>query len=107
MLRRIGGDIVLTVHDDGCGFDASALSDGFGLAGMRERIALVRGHLEVRSAPGSGSTLTVALPVEGASAAGAPAAVASSSAGTPAGGTSTGAAARQPGAVAGGPGVPV
>jgi len=75
VLRRVGADVVLTVHDDGCGFDAgalgdggvrsdgSAVSEGFGLAGMRERVALVRGRLEVRSTPGLGSTLSVALPV--------------------------------------------
>jgi signal transduction histidine kinase len=54
---------VLTVHDDGTGFDPSSLSHGFGLPGMRDRLALVRGSLEVGSSPGAGTTLTISLPL--------------------------------------------
>jgi two-component system sensor histidine kinase DegS len=37
--------------------------DGLGLLGMRERIALVDGRLEVESSPGSGTTLSFEVPV--------------------------------------------
>jgi signal transduction histidine kinase len=62
LLDEVGGAIRLTVHDDGRGFDPAAASDGYGLAGMRDRLALVRGHLDTTSEEGRGTTLTVTLP---------------------------------------------
>jgi signal transduction histidine kinase len=61
-----GQSVVLTVRDDGTGFDPSRtgefLRDGhFGLTGMRERVALLGGDFEVTSTPGQGTTLQVAL----------------------------------------------
>ncbi len=50
----------LSVTDDGRGFDITADSTGFGLRGMRERLALVGGTLDVTSTP-AGTSLTVAL----------------------------------------------
>jgi len=41
------------VADDGEGFDADAPTVGFGVAGMRERAALMGGRLELRSSPGA------------------------------------------------------
>jgi two-component system, NarL family, sensor histidine kinase DevS len=52
----------VTVRDDGRGFDPMAQSDGFGLLGMRERVELIRGTLEVTSSPGEGTTITATLP---------------------------------------------
>lgn len=64
--------VSLTVEDDGGGFDATqALSrttlpgHGFGLVGMAERLALVRGMIEIDSRPGAGTTLFARIPVEG------------------------------------------
>ncbi|MGX5771951.1 sensor histidine kinase [Microbacterium trichothecenolyticum] len=57
-----GGAAVLEVSDDGRGFDVSPPGRGFGLEGMRERVALAAGALEVASAPGRGTTLTIRLP---------------------------------------------
>ncbi len=51
----------LTVHDDGHGFDAELPGGGFGLGGMRDRLALVGGSLEVRSDE-HGTELTATLP---------------------------------------------
>ncbi len=48
--------------DDGRGFDLAAESDGFGFVDMRERLALVGGVLELRSAPGDGTTVTARIP---------------------------------------------
>lgn len=56
------GSAALAVTDDGHGFDPGESGTGFGLDGMRERVALVGGTLEVSSAPGQGTTLRVALP---------------------------------------------
>lgn len=56
---------VLTVSDDGCGFDtATAKRHSFGLRSMQERLALVGGSLELKSASGSGTTLTARVPCE-------------------------------------------
>ena len=58
--------IRLTIEDDGCGFDLSRVikrpSGGLGLAGMRERLSLVCGELEIESIPGRGTTLFVRIP---------------------------------------------
>lgn len=51
----------LVVTDDGHGFDPATRSDGFGLGGMRDRLALVGGALDVSSS-GSGTTLIATLP---------------------------------------------
>ena len=58
-------EIVLSVADDGAGFDPAAASAGFGLAGLRKRLTLVRGNLAVSAAPGSGTTLVATLPAAG------------------------------------------
>jgi signal transduction histidine kinase len=50
---RLGADVVLTVIDDGRGFDPSAPAAGYGLEGMRERVALVGGGFEIDSSPGT------------------------------------------------------
>jgi signal transduction histidine kinase len=57
--------ISLSIADDGTGFDASARSTGFGLDGMRERLAFVRGELLVTAAPGGGTTLVASVPAIG------------------------------------------
>ncbi|HET6551605.1 MAG TPA: GAF domain-containing sensor histidine kinase [Solirubrobacter sp.] len=54
--------IALTVRDDGGGFDPLQGTSGFGLLGMRERLALVGGTLQVESAPGEGTLLRAHIP---------------------------------------------
>lgn len=52
--------VVLTVRDDGTGFDADAIldQDRFGLLGMRERAAMIDAHLRIDSSLGHGTTVT-------------------------------------------------
>jgi signal transduction histidine kinase len=52
----------LTVQDDGVGFDPEARTQGFGLTGIRERVELLCGELELSSIADKGTTLTVAVP---------------------------------------------
>ncbi len=52
----------LRVVDDGTGFDPAAASGGFGLSGLRDRIALVGGSVSVDGTPGA-TTLTARLPL--------------------------------------------
>jgi signal transduction histidine kinase len=67
-LRTLGGRAVLTVADDGDGFDApdelEELTRGrhFGVAGMRERAQVAGGDLSLESAPGEGCVLSVWVP---------------------------------------------
>lgn len=53
----------LTVRDDGRGFDTRASTDGFGLSGMRDRLALVDGSLDISSSATEGTSLVARLPV--------------------------------------------
>ena len=57
------GVVHLSVRDDGSGFDPHAHSDGFGLLGMRERVALLDGELLVDSTPGLGTVISARIPV--------------------------------------------
>jgi signal transduction histidine kinase len=57
------GTLLVEVRDDGAGFEPAAATAGFGLLGMRERIELVQGELDIDSAAGAGTTLTVRIPV--------------------------------------------
>lgn len=60
-----GPPLRLRIRDDGRGFDPSAVGAGrLGLISMRERAAAIGAHLEVASAPGAGTTITVTLPAE-------------------------------------------
>jgi signal transduction histidine kinase len=53
-------DIVL--RDDGSGFQPDGATGGFGLVGMRERVALVHGSLDIETAPGAGTTIRARIP---------------------------------------------
>lgn len=55
------GEINVLVRDDGGGFDPNAPSSGFGLTGMRERVALAGGHLDISSSS-DGTTVVASLP---------------------------------------------
>jgi len=62
-LTREDSAVVLTVSDDGIGFDPDGSGPGFGLIGMRERVSLTGGRLEIESQDGAGTTLRATLPV--------------------------------------------
>jgi signal transduction histidine kinase len=67
-LRHEAGLLTLIVRDDGSGFDTNAPAGrhGLGLYSMRERIRALHGSLNVRSSPGSGTTVVAAIPLPGA-----------------------------------------
>ena len=56
--------IQVSIRDDGTGFDPATRTEGFGVLGMRERVALLHGTLEIESAPGHGTTVRSTLPVQ-------------------------------------------
>jgi chemotaxis family two-component system sensor kinase Cph1 len=61
--------VMMIIEDDGQGFSSDAAEPGnlppkrLGLLGIRERVALVDGSLEVESAPGGGTTVFVRIPL--------------------------------------------
>lgn len=67
--RQEADCLILTVADTGCGFDPhQQASDGqsFGLAQVRERVASStrgRGHVDLQSTPGRGTTVRISLPL--------------------------------------------
>ena len=55
------GKLLIEVQDDGAGFDPELASEGFGLAGMRERVSLVGGTLSIDSGE-RGTLVSACLP---------------------------------------------
>jgi signal transduction histidine kinase len=58
------GEIRIRVRDDGGGFDPAVASVGRGLTGMRERIELIGGQIEVGSKPGEGTEVSATFPLD-------------------------------------------
>jgi signal transduction histidine kinase len=67
-LANVGGELTFEVEDDGVGFDASSTGYGTGLQGMADRLDALGGRIDVRSARGSGTTITGVVPVAATSA---------------------------------------
>jgi two-component system sensor histidine kinase DegS len=68
-LALADGLVRLTIADDGRGFETgnrqSSRESGLGLLGMEERVQALHGRLEIRSAAGEGTTVSVELPRTG------------------------------------------
>jgi ligand-binding sensor domain-containing protein/two-component sensor histidine kinase len=62
-LRLEGSRLVLVLVDNGTGFDPSRESDGQGLTSMRRRAHRLRGTLEIVSGDGTGTAVTLSIPV--------------------------------------------
>ena len=67
-IQKLDGAVGLTIHDDGKGFQTDRTSDNkqserLGLIGMRERLEMVRGSFDIRSAPGKGTTVRAQVPI--------------------------------------------
>ncbi|WP_237493301.1 sensor histidine kinase [Modestobacter sp. L9-4] len=60
-VSRVGDVVAVHVEDDGVGFDPAG-AVGIGLAGLRDRAAEVGGAVDVASAPGRGTRVTVRVP---------------------------------------------
>ena len=69
IVERRRDHVLAIVEDDGKGFDVEDVSlvpgegRGLGLLGMRERVALVGGALQLDSSPGGGTTARARIPV--------------------------------------------
>jgi signal transduction histidine kinase len=63
LLTRTSGSVKAVIEDDGRGIGNDSTSGGFGLVGMRERLSLLGGRLEIESDPGSGTTIAAEVPL--------------------------------------------
>jgi PAS domain S-box-containing protein len=65
-LTANGDQVKLLINDDGRGFDRSAVSwrPGLGLASMEERVRILGGHVDIQSAQGVGTTITIQVPLQ-------------------------------------------
>ena len=64
VLVRKPGAVAAVIEDDGEGFDpASTREGGFGLEGMRERVGLLEGRLQIESTGGGGTTVVAEVPL--------------------------------------------
>ena len=64
-LQKVGTELLLTIRDDGIGFDISTgqQNRGWGLRGMSERCDQIGARLILESSPGSGTSVTVTWPL--------------------------------------------
>ena len=68
-LRRQPGEYVLTVRDDGLGFDPTKIGmKSLGIQGMRERAQMLDGRLDLQARQGEGTTIVVTFPIDAATA---------------------------------------
>ncbi len=63
---RVHGEarrLLLTVSDDGCGFDRATITEGLGLASLRSRAETLGGCCAIESRPGNGTTVAIHVPM--------------------------------------------
>jgi two-component system sensor histidine kinase UhpB len=65
ILLNVGDKAVcMKVKDEGSGFDPAVVADGLGLVSMRERLRFLGGHVLLKSELGTGTEVTVELPLQ-------------------------------------------
>jgi signal transduction histidine kinase len=70
VVRRVNTTLQLIIEDNGCGFDVGAITAkagsyrGLGLDGMRERLLLIGGTLEIESTIGAGTAIFARIPLD-------------------------------------------
>jgi signal transduction histidine kinase len=62
-LWKEGGLMMMSVEDQGTGFDHEAVPPGFGLFGIRERLNHLDGSMQIDSVPGAGTRIIVVVPM--------------------------------------------
>ena len=61
LLNHKDDKIILSIDDDGKGFDMTGYNEGFGLANIRQRVHYLRGELKIRSMPEVGTRIVIAI----------------------------------------------
>jgi len=62
-----GSILTMIIKDEGCGFEPGKSSDkeSYGILGMKERVSLFGGKLDITSIPGAGTQVIIKVPLEG------------------------------------------
>jgi len=64
VVTNAGSSIRTVIEDDGKGFDEAGVREGaLGIVGMRERVSLLGGRLDVQTSPGGGTTVVAEFPI--------------------------------------------
>jgi signal transduction histidine kinase len=63
-IEQMQQSIDIMISDNGRGFELHKNTTGFGLQGMRERVMLLSGQLEINTAPDRGCQITATLPLD-------------------------------------------
>jgi signal transduction histidine kinase len=63
LVTQSDGQLTFAIEDDGRGFDPASIGYGTGVQGIEDRLAALGGTLEIRSAPGTGTTIVGRLPI--------------------------------------------
>lgn len=64
-LEEIEHHLYFTIVDDGCGFDSTSAENhqGNGLVNIKERVNLLNGYFELKTAPGKGTRIDIDIPL--------------------------------------------
>ena len=62
-ITRQNRQLITVIRDNGKGFDPTVMTSGNGLHNMQARAAAMHGTVQVQSAPGKGTTVTLAIPI--------------------------------------------
>jgi len=62
-LQRRNGNVQLSIEDNGVGFDTGTVKGGFGLHGIRQRVKMLGGSIQITSDQGAGTRLELEIPV--------------------------------------------
>ena len=60
---RDGEELSISIEDNGKGFDPKQLADGIGMQNIKGRVQILRGKLEIDSAPGRGTFIGIYVPL--------------------------------------------
>lgn len=63
-ISTTSSSVHLMIQDNGRGFDLDQVSAGYGLQGMQERVAFLKGQLHLDTAPGKGCRITAEIPIQ-------------------------------------------
>ncbi len=61
--KKNNNHIILTIKDDGIGFNQEKRSSGIGLKNMKSRVTLLHGQFTINSVPGKGTSISVDVPM--------------------------------------------
>ena len=62
-VRVLEDRLLISITDNGSGFDTSGRSNGYGLLNLRNRLDHLHGHCELESSPGAGTTVSLQVPL--------------------------------------------